>query len=353
MSLATRIAPDDGIVRRPDGLLVKAATKSQIAGRRRTFIASTESLDSHGEIVEQVWDLERFNRNPVILFGHDSRALPVGKGVSAKVVKGDDGAPQLEIEVQFASAEANPLAENVWQSLCEETLRACSVGFRPGDIRCEMRDGVEVYVLSNNDLFELSIVPMGSNPETIAKMHARAVRTTATTPTATETDMDIKEMETRAVAAEKLAAERDVSLKALTEANAALVIERDTAVTARETAATELATAQRELAEATVSLTAKTQTEKEAQDALLAKTIDDLVGVKILPTERDAQLELAKSNPALFEKLMSQRPVLALLGASPIKAEPTTLDQSAAAAPTGDSLLAEASKEAAALNAQG
>ena len=34
------------------------------------FVASTASLDSHGTIVEQDWDLGRYLRNPVVLLEH-------------------------------------------------------------------------------------------------------------------------------------------------------------------------------------------------------------------------------------------------------------------------------------------
>ena len=96
-----------------------------------------------------------------------------------------------------------------------------------------------------------------------------------------------------------------------------------------------------------MQLDALRATEKAAQDALLAKEVDELVGVKITPAERDAQLELARANKPLFEKLMAQRPELKLLGASPISPEPSPIENTASTEPTGDDLAAEVSKLAA------
>lgn len=133
-------------------------------------IASTEAVDSYGEIVEQSWDLARYKANPVVLFAHNSRELPIG---SARDVKVEDGA--LVATLDFVSAEANPKAEQVWQLIQQGALRAVSVGFRPRTVRSEKRDGKEVYVLADNELHEISVVPIPANPEALARARARAL----------------------------------------------------------------------------------------------------------------------------------------------------------------------------------
>jgi len=109
----------------------------------------------------------RFKKNPVILFAHDNRSLPIGKAPNTEVRDG-----QLETEIQFASAAACPMAEHVWQSIQEETLRAVSVGFRPKTIRKERHDDKDVFVLADNELYEISVVPIPSNPDAVARMKA-------------------------------------------------------------------------------------------------------------------------------------------------------------------------------------
>lgn len=148
-------------------LTLKSATAEQVALRRRTFVASTDAVDRHGEVIEQKWRLERYKLNPVVLFAHNSWDLPIGKCVNVGVVSG-----RLECEVEFASSAANPEAEKIWRLVQEGVLNAVSVGFRPNDIRYEMRDGKEIVIFSDNELFEISVVPIGANPDALAKMKA-------------------------------------------------------------------------------------------------------------------------------------------------------------------------------------
>src|SRR5215210_4955591 len=130
--------------------------------RAADFIASTSALDSHGEVVDQHWRLDRYRANPVVFYAHDHRDLPIGRAENVRV---EDG--KLQCRIVFATAEANPRAEHVWQSIQQRTLRAVSVGFVPNDMRLEKRNGEDVYVLTDNELHEVSVVPLPSNPEAL------------------------------------------------------------------------------------------------------------------------------------------------------------------------------------------
>jgi HK97 family phage prohead protease len=175
-------ASEDGLVCR--SLVVRAIREGD---REVDVVASTDDVDSYGDVVEQTWNLDRYNANPVVLYNHSryGDTLPIG---TARNVGVSDGA--LRATVRFASAEANPQAERVWQLVREKVLRAVSVGFMPGDVRQEMRDGRDIYVLANNDLHEISVVPVPANPKALARMRARALpsvtRGTAANTTPTE-----------------------------------------------------------------------------------------------------------------------------------------------------------------------
>ena len=147
-------------------LLVRSYEK-----RSATFVASTDAIDSYGEIVEQVWDLARYRANPIVLYGHQSRELPIGMCTAVGVSGG-----KLECTIQFATANQNPVAERVWQLVQAQILRAVSVGFAPRTVRRETRDGKEVTVLSDNELHEISVVTIPANPEALAKMKALGLR---------------------------------------------------------------------------------------------------------------------------------------------------------------------------------
>jgi HK97 family phage prohead protease len=156
-----------------------------VEARTVDVIASTETEDSHGTILVQDWNLERFNRNPVVLWAHNMTLgmdeLPIGRCTRAEVVDG-----QLECTVQFAGADVNPRAEQVFQAYRQGFLRAVSVGFNPRSYRWEERDGREVLVLYDNELIELSCVPVGSNPDALAR--ALAARSNPGPAKPTETD---------------------------------------------------------------------------------------------------------------------------------------------------------------------
>jgi HK97 family phage prohead protease len=159
----------------------RAAGVRAVDKKARTIevVASTETLDAHGTVLLQDWDLSRYERNPVVLWAHDCDEVPIGRG-AARV---EDN--QLVVTIEFAPAAINPFAETVFQHYAAEFLRAVSVGFDFKSYRWEERDGVEVLVLFGLELFELSCVPVGSNPDALAR--AMAARSNPG-PKPTETD---------------------------------------------------------------------------------------------------------------------------------------------------------------------
>jgi hypothetical protein len=76
---------------------------------------------------------------------------------------------QLVARIEFAPPEVSELAERCWNAYRLKFLRAVSVGFWPRSYRWEERDGREVLVLFRNILLEISCVPIGSNPDALAR----------------------------------------------------------------------------------------------------------------------------------------------------------------------------------------
>lgn len=194
MNLATR-GHTPGQTPGADAFEARSLAVRSIDVEKRTVdvVASTETLDAHGTIIVQDWDLARFQRNPVVLWAHNATLgmdeLPIGRATRAEVVGG-----QLEATLQFAGADVSERAEQVFQALRQGFLRAVSVGFCPRSYRWEERDGREVLVLFNNELLEISCVPVGSNPDALA----RSLRNPATPePTAGKDDPTMTEEEKR------------------------------------------------------------------------------------------------------------------------------------------------------------
>lgn len=132
--------------------------------RTARLVASTEALDSHGTVVRQNWDLSRFMQNPVILWGHDSGELPIARATDVGVV---DGA--LQAKIAFAPTQR---AAEVYEMLRTGFLKGVSVGFRSHEQRKEMVGDREVMVLDKNELYEISLVSVPSNPQTLAQLRS-------------------------------------------------------------------------------------------------------------------------------------------------------------------------------------
>jgi hypothetical protein len=280
------------------------------------MIASTNSVDSYGDIVEQHWDLERYNQNPVVLFNHNRGSwnetpadlIPVGHSLSTEVVAG-----RLEFEPQFSDDRASPLAERVWQAIRQKTLRAASVGFRPGAV-IKMRDeegNLIGYRLGSpedpNELVEISVVPLPANADAVAlsaKAHAseRALLERLAT-----TEPDQNETTTAAEAAES-------GIMDKTEKAEQLPIEPsekskpDAAAKERE----HTAELERQLAEQNKELEALRAQHKALEAEKAAADVDAIIGKKAVPASKDAFLKLRTSNPELFSELVKSLPDIAL-----------------------------------------
>ena len=60
--------PFDGVLRRQIAVELRVLDEGE---RSVEVIASTEALDSHGDIVKQFWNLDRYNKNGPVLWNHN------------------------------------------------------------------------------------------------------------------------------------------------------------------------------------------------------------------------------------------------------------------------------------------
>ena len=137
-------------------------------GERAVISAiSTEAVDrDHEVMLLKGVDLKWYKRNPVVMYGHNYSALPVGKNAWIRKDKG-----RLMAKTVFASAEANPIAENIYQLFKEKILRSWSVGFivlESREPKEDEFDGQDVRrVITKWVLLEYSAVPIPSNMEAL------------------------------------------------------------------------------------------------------------------------------------------------------------------------------------------
>ena len=154
----------------PESLAVVKGFVSTVKAIKNTnrfkFTISTAGVDRDKDVIEVAgWQLDNYKKNPVVLFGHDYRSLPVGKSVSIQASK-----KGLDSEVEFASADVYPFADTVRKMVDGGFLSAASVGFRPIKYAYnEDRRGVDVL---ESELLEWSIVPVPANPECLVQLSA-------------------------------------------------------------------------------------------------------------------------------------------------------------------------------------
>jgi len=271
----------------------------RVEAREVDFIASTADIDGDGDIVEQDFVFERFNKNPVVLFAHDSRSLPIGQAINTRTEGG-----VLRTTVKFASKAANPIAENVFQLVKEGVMRAMSIGFLPRDIRREVRDEKEVFILSKNELFEVSVVPIPSNPNALAEAKSKALNASKKSHLTPPLGQDKKP--TNGGTGEVSMDEKEFA--ALTKAHSELD-EKHIGLKKEHDA----------LKERYHSLEGLYNSEKQrANDAelsVVSRDLDELVGKKIAPTEKVSLLKLAAANRELYEEQVTaikERPNMSL-----------------------------------------
>lgn len=133
------------------------------ADRQITFCFSDDAEDRMGEIVDQAsWDTKNYMNNPLILWGHDPSDPEnvLGQGVSLDL----NNAGKSYITAQFDEAEINPRADMVFRQLIKRTLRCVSAGF----INHTYEHDDDTPVLKDNELLEVSIVPIPANPRAVA-----------------------------------------------------------------------------------------------------------------------------------------------------------------------------------------
>lgn len=122
--------------------------------KTKTAIASTDSVDRMGEVIDQNgWDLSNFKSNPVLLWAHDDRTPRIGTAKNLRVEKAN-GKSALMFEPKFN--EATELARAI-KMIFEEDGGTFSVGFMPTEM-----DG---NTYTKAELLEISAVNVPANAD--------------------------------------------------------------------------------------------------------------------------------------------------------------------------------------------
>jgi HK97 family phage prohead protease len=135
-------------------------------------VISTGIVDRDFDTINQAgWHLDAYQKNPVVLWAHDSFSLPIGKAVDLVA----DGA-RLSSAVRFLPSgygEASDFADTVYRLSRDGWLSATSVGFRPlawDFSEDEARGGDSWWPgidFHEQELMEFSLCCVPANPEAL------------------------------------------------------------------------------------------------------------------------------------------------------------------------------------------
>jgi HK97 family phage prohead protease len=163
---AKGLAPDGVCLRKAwscDEVLSKAEDP-KLGEREIGLVISTKNPDRDKDTMEaEGWDLRNYRKNPVVLWAHDYRSLPIARARKVQVADGS-----LKAIDHFVERDVYPLAEIVLQMLKRGYLNAASVGFMPLKwARNEERGGIDFEKM---ELLEHSIVPVPANAEALVEL---------------------------------------------------------------------------------------------------------------------------------------------------------------------------------------
>lgn len=140
--------------------------------RTVTFVASDESRDSaHTILLQDGWDLSRFEKNPIIGYNHQVYGAWNPQDVDFVIGKGHAYVEdkQLLVDITFEPKEINELADKVYKKVLFGSLNSVSVGFIPGKGHWSDKEGEgpreknETYYYEQMQLLEISVVNIPAN----------------------------------------------------------------------------------------------------------------------------------------------------------------------------------------------
>jgi hypothetical protein len=145
----------------------EAPAGAEVTGdRTRRFVASDESVDRYNTVFKlDGWELDAYGANPVVLWCHDSRGLPVGKATTAKT------GGKLVADVEFFSDDLHPDASRI-MGMVDAGVLGISVGARvlesEYNLERESEDEWQNWAyppldFTRAELLELSIVTVPGN----------------------------------------------------------------------------------------------------------------------------------------------------------------------------------------------
>jgi HK97 family phage prohead protease len=155
-----------------NGIRIKTVAAPPPGDDPLEFIMSDGSVDRMGDVIEpDGWLLDNFRKNPIALFGHDSR-FPIGRWLDVGVRDGE-----LRGRLDLLTPVSDRMRE-LHAAVSGGVLRAVSVGFHPSaPDKIEPLEGSQIGGLHflEQELVECSLVTVPANPNALAVAKALGI----------------------------------------------------------------------------------------------------------------------------------------------------------------------------------
>lgn len=133
----------------------KATGKKLKEGEFETVVSNSNEDRYFEKILVEGIDLKQIKKNPVVLWGHDYRGLPIGKITKIWV---EDGNLMARIQL---SIEKYDFAKQVYELILDGAINAVSLG---GQVKKWSEDYSTIEQL---ELYEVSVVPVGAHRDAL------------------------------------------------------------------------------------------------------------------------------------------------------------------------------------------
>lgn len=126
------------------------------------FIISNATTDRYGESITMEGIItDTYMKNPVVLWGHDYAALPLGRTLSLRKDGGD-----LIALVQF-DTDLSDFANTVYQQILRGTISAASIGGLVKAYGLTEENTTDWETIAELEMVEWSVVPVPANPQAL------------------------------------------------------------------------------------------------------------------------------------------------------------------------------------------
>lgn len=155
---AAKAGDAQGLGVRRDFTMKVAAGPTDLTAR---ITISTAAPDRANDTIDVAgWETSSYVKNPVVLWAHRDRELPIAKTLQLNV-----GKSSLEAVAEFTPEHLNPFGFQVFGLLRSGFLAAASVGFAPVEWKFREEPGNFGIDYLKQELLEFSIVPVPCNQE--------------------------------------------------------------------------------------------------------------------------------------------------------------------------------------------